>query len=125
MLYFSESSSYYKRVQGYEFRAEDGKYTAYFSMANEEEPYPVPVDKAWVDQLTGIVQEHNILLWDGFSRTDTLLMDGTSFSLSLTFSDGSTVRARGYGSFPEGYGSAAREIDAHFMQLLPDDMRSW
>ena len=33
-LYFSESDSYYKRVQGYEFRAEDGKLTAYFYMAN-------------------------------------------------------------------------------------------
>ena len=53
MLYFSESASYFKRVQGYEFHAEEGAYTVSFYMANEEECYPVAVDQSWVDTLTG------------------------------------------------------------------------
>lgn len=125
MLDFSESSSYYERVQGYEFRAEDGTYTAYFFMANEEEPYPVPVDQAWVDVLTGFVNQYSMMSWDGFQGSDSMLLDGTSFSFSMEFSDGATVHAGGYGRFPVHYGDASDAIKNHFMQLLPEDMRDW
>lgn len=124
-LSFSESASYFKRVQGYEFRAEDGKYTAYFYMANEDEPYPVPVDQAWVDTLTGFIGQYGMMGWDGFHGSDSMLLDGTQFSISFTFADGTAVHAGGYGRFPENYGDASRAIDAHFLQLLPEDMHGW
>ena len=124
-LSFSESSSYFKRVQGYEFRAEDGKATAYFYMANEEELYPVPVDQAWVDKLTGFIGQYEMMAWDGFSGSAPGLLDGTQFDAAFTFADGTAVHAGGYGQFPGGYGEASDAIDAHFMQLLPEDMRDW
>jgi len=124
-LSFSESASYFKRIQGYEFRAENGKYTAYFYMANEDEPYPVPVDQAWVDTLNGIIRQYRMMGWDGFHGSDSMLLDGTQFSIDFTFADGTAVHAGGYGSFPENYGDASRAIDAHFLQLLPEDMRDW
>ena len=124
-LYFSESASYFKRVQGYEFRAEDGKYTAYFYMANEDEPYPVPVDQAWVDTLNGIIRQYRMMSWDGFRGSDSMLLDGTHFSIDFSFADGTAVHASGYGSFPANYGDASSAIEAHFMQLLPEDMRDW
>ena len=124
-LSFSESHSYHTRVQGYDYREEDGKHTAYFWLANEYDPYPVPVEDVWVDQLQDIVQAYNVILWDGFKGSDSMLLDGDSFSFSLAFSDGTTVNASGYGSFPSGYGDASAEIKEHFMQLLPEDMRTW
>lgn len=124
-LSFSESSSYFKRVQGYEFRAENGKTTAYFYMANEEEPYPVPVDQAWADTLTGFIGQYEMMSWDGFSGSAPGLLDGTHFDAAFTFADGTTVHASGYGQFPGGYGDASEAIDAHFLQLLPEDMRDW
>ena len=124
-LYFSESASYYKRIQGYEFRHEDGKDTAYFYMANEEEPHPVQVDQAWVDTLTGFIGQYGMMSWDGFRGSDSMLLDGTQFSMHFTFADGTAVHAGGYGSFPVNYGDASSAIEAHFMQLLPEDMRDW
>lgn len=124
-LYFSESASYYKRIQGYEFRHEDGKYTAYFYMANEEEPHPVQVDQAWVDTLTGFIGQYGMMSWDGFRGSDSMLLDGTQFSMHFTFADGTAVHASGYGSFPANYGDASAAIEAHFLQLLPEDMRTW
>ena len=124
-LSFSESSSYFKRVQGYEFRAENGKTTAYFYMANEEEPYPVPVDQAWVDTLGGFIHQYGMMAWDGFSGSAPGLLDGTQFDVAFTFADGTAVHAGGYGQFPGGYGEASDAIDAHFMQLLPKEMRDW
>ena len=124
-LYFSESSSYFKRVQGYEYRAEDGRHTAYFHMANEEELYPVPVDQAWADTLNGFITQYGMMGWDGFSGSAPGLLDGTQFYTEFTLADGSTVKAGGYGDFPDGYGGASQAIDAHFLQLLPEDMRDW
>ena len=124
-LSFSESASYFKRVQGYEFRSEDGKHTAYFCMANEDEPYPVTVDQAWVDTLTGFIGQYGMIGWDGFRSSDSMLLDGTQFSISFTLADGTAVHASGYGRFPENYRDASRAIDAHFQQLLPEDMRGW
>ena len=124
-LYFSESNSYFKRVQGYEFKAEDGAYTAYFYMANEEELYPVKVDQTWINTLTSFISQYNMKSWDGFQGSDSMLLDGTHFAIDFTFADGTTVRASGYGCFPKNYGDASASIDAHFLQLLPEDMRDW
>lgn len=124
-LYFSESSSYFKRVQGYELRAQDGRYTAYFNMANEEEPYPVKVDQTWVDTLEGFITAYDMTKWDGFSGSAAGLLDGTQFFVEFAFDDGTQVKAGGYGVFPNGYGEASAAIEAHFLQLLPEDMRDW
>ena len=124
-LYFSERNSYFKRVQGYEYRAEDGKHTAYFHMANEEELYPVPVDQVWVDTLNSFITQYSMTRWNGFSGSAAGLLDGTQFYVEFTLSDGTNVKAGGYGDFPDGYGSASKAIDAHFLQLLPEDMRDW
>ena len=124
-LSFSESHSYYARVQGYEFRSEDGKYTAYFDLADAEEPYPVPVDQAWADTLTGFIRQYDMMAWDGFRGSDSMLLDGTHFSMHFGFQDGTAVHASGYGRFPSDYGDASAAIEAHFLQLLPEDMRTW
>ena len=124
-LYFSESNSYFKRVQGYEYRVEDGKHTACFHMANEEELYLVPVDQVWVDTLNSFITQYGMMGWDGFSGSATRLLDGTQFYVEFTLTDETYVKAGGYGDFPDGYGGASEAIDAHFLQLLPEDMRDW
>ena len=124
-LSFSESHSYHARVQGYEFRAADGKYTVSFDLADMEEPYPVAVDQAWVDTLTGFIRQYDMMAWDGFRGSDSMLLDGTHFSMHFGFQDGTAVHASGYGRFPAGYGDASAAIEAHFLQLLPEDMRDW
>jgi hypothetical protein len=124
-LYFSESGSCFKRVQGYEYRAEDGRHTPYFHMANEEELLPVPVKQGWVDTLNGFIIRYGMMGWDGFSGSAPGLLDGTQFCVEFTLADGTSVKAGGYGDFPDGYGSASDAIDAHFLQLLPEDMRDW
>ena len=123
-LYFTEGNSYRKRVQGYEYRAEDGKHIASFYMANEER-YTVPVDQAWVDTLNSFIAQYGMMGWNGFSGSAAGLLDGTQFYAEFTLSDGTNVKASGYGDFPDGYGGASKAIDAHFLQLLPEDMRDW
>ena len=124
-LSFSESSSYFKRIQSYEFRMEEGDPVVFFWLGNEEEPYPVPVDQAWVNTLIGFIGQHSLMNWDGFSGSAPGLLDGTRFDMNFSFADGTAVHASGYGKFPDGYRETTSAIDAHFMQLLPKEMRGW
>ena len=124
-LSFSEGSSYFKRVQSYEFRMEEGKTTVFFWLGNEEEPYPIPVKQAWVNTLTGFIRQYDMMSWDGFSGSDPDLLDGTHFQMDFSFLDGTTVHASGYGMFPGNYSEATSAIDAHFMQLLPKELHDW
>ena len=124
-LSFRERASYFMRIQEYEFRAENGQYIVYFHMAGGDEPYSVPVDQAWVDTLAGFISRYGMMGWDGFHGSDSMLLDGTQFSIDFSFADGTVVRASGYGMFPENYRDASAAIDAHFLQLLPEDMRDW
>ena len=78
-FYFSESNSYFKRVQGYEFRDENGKYTVYFHLANEETAYPVTVDQEWANTLKSCIEQYGIMRWNGFKGSARNLLDGTHF----------------------------------------------
>jgi hypothetical protein len=78
-----------------------------------------------VDTLTSFIRQYDMMAWDGFHGSDAMLLDGTQFSIAFSFSDGTTVTAGGYGQFPRGYGEASNAIDAHFLQLLPEEMRDW
>ena len=125
LLSFSENASYVERVSGFEFCLSEGEPTAYFYLANEDEPYAVAVDQDWVDQLTQIVHQYDLAAWDGFHENAEGLLDGTFFSFQMTFSNGAAVNAHGYGAFPRGYGDATSLLDSHFMKLLPEDLRDW
>jgi len=69
-------------------------------------------------QATDILRAHNVLAWDGFAKSDPHMLDGTSFSLSIAFDDGTTVSARGTNSYPKGLSAAVREIRNLFDRFL-------
>lgn len=125
MLDMRESSAYNRRVQGFGFRQEGGRCTVSFHLADAETPWCVTAGKPWLDTLTGLVLQHGLLSWDGFSGSAGSLADGTAFSVHPAFGDGTSVSAQGYGVFPPGYQAAADAIRAHFLQLLPGTLKDW
>ena len=82
-----------------------------------------PGSKTWVIPQASNCQEYGV--WEITCKHCGEWLDGTQFSIDFTFADGTAVHAGGYGCFPENYGDASRAIDAHFLQLLPEDMREW
>lgn len=70
------------------------------------------------DKLQEIVVVHGLDQWDGFAESDSVVSDGSRFSLSYTYEDEVAVSARGSNSFPEGYGAASDDIRAFFEGLL-------
>ena len=81
------------------------------------EKLDVDLEDGIMEQLETIVFEHQMYQWDGFSKTDTNVMDGEGFSLDITFMDGTTVSAHGSNAFPSGYGAAEDAFNGLFWEL--------
>ena len=69
-------------------------------------------------RVTDILREHDVLSWDGYAKYDPRVLDGTSFTLSIDFGDGTTISAQGTNSYPKGLSAAMREIEDLFDRFL-------
>lgn len=54
-------------------------------------------------KLEALYHDCRLYRWEGFSMTDTYVLDGDGFSLSLMFVDGKRMSADGTNAYPEGY----------------------
>ena len=80
-----------------------------------------PVDPAVLEQLEMIAGKYDLVSWDGFHESNSDVLDGSAFSLSMTLADGRTVEAQGNNAFPTGYGSVSETIHALYRDLLPGE----
>lgn len=66
-------------------------------------------------ELTGM---YYVNRWNGFDKSKSGVMDGSSFSLDITLADGSTISAHGNNSFPKNYSDVYSEILALYTNLM-------
>ena len=78
----------------------------------------VLIEDPLLDQLGELAEEYGIQSWDGFDKVDKNVLDGTGFTLSITYADGRSVRANGNNVFPDGYEDAKAGICALFEELI-------
>ncbi|MBR7077322.1 MAG: hypothetical protein IKI41_01095 [Clostridia bacterium] len=64
--------------------------------------------------LTAIYNELKLCEWDGFDMVNIYVCDGSGFSTSMYFEDGSSMRANGSNSFPPRYRDFKKRIDGLF-----------
>lgn len=81
---------------------------------------PRAFSPALAAELERVIAEYDLEAWDGFSGSNPNVLDGESFSLTLTCADGSTVYASGENAFPERYHDAVDDI----MAILEEDRLS-
>ena len=78
-------------------------------------------DPSLMVQMEELAQQYNLISWDGFAETNSMISDGTGFSLHMTLADGSTISARGTNAFPAEYGSVSRTIHTLYLDHLPEE----
>ncbi|MGN0388463.1 MAG: hypothetical protein ACI4ER_06575 [Suilimivivens sp.] len=94
------------------------RFQAELSAGNTE--VDVIIDEPVLAQLSEIADTYEIKKWDGFHKTNSMVLDGDGFGLSVTYADGSSISAGGSNSFPKGYGEAAGEITSLFDGLVKE-----
>ncbi len=80
-----------------------------------EEAPSVPLTAAFLEKLGALLEEYEIASWNGFSESDPNVLDGTSFSLYISFRDREkNISAHGYMAFPPNYHAFRDALKALF-----------
>ena len=61
------------------------------------------IDTESVETLMRIVDEYDLEQWDGFSESESFVLDGEGFWLEIQLTDGTSILARGDNAFPKNY----------------------
>lgn len=83
-----------------------------------EDGWETQISEPLLEELGKTVGHYRLEQWDGFQASNSMILDGSSFSIFIRMADGSTVSARGTNAFPENYGAASKEILAHFREVI-------
>jgi len=94
---------------------EDG----YHVSINEEEAQPISADAA--NALVKVIDTYDMASWDGFSESQSFVLDGEGFWLDFSLTDGTRVHASGDNAFPEHYFDAIGEMWNILMQITEEE----
>ena len=84
------------------------------------------VDVSLADRLNEICLSLRLAEWDGFSKYNKYVCDGSGFSVSFRFRDGGTIEASGTNAFPERYGlfsQSMRECLDPYIEEMREEAR--
>lgn len=70
------------------------------------------------EALEKLVDDYELIKWDGFDGRDDYVLDGSSFSLAIKLRDGTGAQAQGNNSFPEGYAQAETAVNEFLCGVL-------
>lgn len=109
-IYYTRQESYVPEISSFTLtRTEEGACVTLGSGYSEEE-YVYPEDAGLLDKAKEILEKYEVGKWNGFHETDPMALDGSGFSLRVTFSDGTKISASGNNRFPENYDSFCSEL---------------
>lgn len=118
---FSHSGMSVDQIYAYDVRLEDGRYLADFELYCGFTYCDVPLDGEDVEALEALIDDCELWQWNGFSESNSCVLDGESFGLSVRFADGKTLQAYGNNAFPEGYHDGASAINDFFEALMKEN----
>lgn len=60
-----------------------------------QDEYEQMMDASLMDQVREILEKYEVGNWNGFRGRDSLVLDGSSFSFHVSFTDGTSISASG------------------------------
>ena len=119
-MHFSYSVGYamYSNVN-YDLEYKNSKYIAKIKPDGiaDDDAKEVEVDEKTVGKIEEILKKYNVNSWNGFNKSDKYVLDGDSFSFSLSLKDETYISASGYMKWPKNYREVRSELDDIFMNL--------
>ncbi|MDO4546676.1 MAG: hypothetical protein Q4D04_01115 [Clostridia bacterium] len=75
------------------------------------------LDAGQVDELMEIISQCGINSWDGFEQYDEEKPDGDSFTIDISYMNGTRITATGCEKYPDGYWNAWAKLTSFFEKL--------
>ncbi|MBQ2581234.1 MAG: hypothetical protein II574_06370, partial [Ruminococcus sp.] len=118
-LHLGEHGTYMGAGFDYDYRFADGKHsiTVRLDGVVEEDALTIDVDEEFAQKLMAVIDEYNLRKWDGYSKSDKNVLDGSSFGFSARFDDGASIYASGYECYPKGYAEVSGALGGLFVPL--------
>ncbi len=82
---------------------------------SDDDALTIEVGEDFSQKLEKVLEEYKVKKWDGFSKSDSRVLDGSSFGFSASFDDGSRINAHGYMMYPKNYSQVSGALDGLFM----------
>lgn len=110
---YSTGNMMYANVQ-YDIDLEKDGYVATIKpdRVAEEAAKKVKLDKKTMEKLVNELNKYNITSWNGYKKSDKNVLDGDSFSLSISTKDNKDIDASGYMSWPKNYSEIKGVFDS-------------
>ncbi len=87
----------------------------------DEEADEFLTDTSFLQELDRMIEKYNVKKWNGFTRSNRMVMDGHGFRLSIKMDNGERLYATGYMAWPENYDEFSSEVGSLFMSLYEDE----
>lgn len=122
----SETGSYSDSGFDYRYSFQDGKrsITVRIDGVKEADALTLEVDEEFEAALEAVLEKFSVRKWDGFSKSNKNVLDGTSFRFSVRFDDKHRIFAHGYMRFPSDYNEVKAEMEELFLtkyeEIRPD-----
>lgn len=102
----------------YGLEYKNGTYTATVKSNGEpeEDAKHFKVNKGFEENLRSILEKYEVSKWNGFNKTNKMVLDGNSFYLDIYMED-SEISAHGYMSWPNGYADFKDEVTILFESI--------
>jgi hypothetical protein len=84
---------------------------------SDEDKLKVTVNKDFSEKIKDVLVKYHVENWNGFNKNDKNVLDGDSFSISITMKNGDDIHASGYMRWPDNYKNVVNEIDNIFMDI--------
>ena len=84
---------------------------------DEENAKEYNVSKKDLERIEKVLKANNVEKWNGFNKNDKNVLDGDSFSMSITTREGEEIDAHGYMKWPTNYGEVKTELDKIFEDI--------
>ena len=112
---------------GYHYRltlSGSGGYEAEYKQSGkpDEKAYKKQADKAFADRLCRIMKDKRTGRYNGYRKTNRLVMDGTGFGLDVRFTNGKSIKASGYMKSPAGYNDFEAAVCSLFEKLFESEI---
>lgn len=80
----------------------------------EEKAQEVELSQEQVKEIEDLLNMYHVGKWDGFNKADKNILDGRSFSISISLQDGTLISAHGYMKYPKNY----KEVSSGLERLI-------
>ena len=106
----------------YTMERKDGAYTASIKPLYEPEEATkiVTVDESFARELEQLLVQYKVGKWNGFNKSNKMVMDGTNFGLSVIMTDGASLDAHGYMKWPKNYSEVRNGIEELFDRSMAE-----